>query len=318
MNYTALYLIQSGFLLMMLLYCLVSYIVYQNRLYVYILVHATTLLLTYYVIDNQYLVEVFSFFFIFIYISSILYYFNHYTTLQINYQPAQLAQVLAGLGTLLFLISFQYRMAPMFGIFIRGLIVVTLGTFFVSLGRLIDKIDSVLIGLLLCIFAICFYSFMILYNPSALYKKEWGDIVFKTISIFQIVFLMNALLKTMYSFNVEKEELEKKFFQQMQDNFLSHLRVKQINEEINSNLHDDVGSQLSVIISLNQLALYWLERDPDKAKDIMNDVKETIKTIPNKIENIIINNIADNNGKKHSTLGRWQPFYLLQYNLNTT
>ncbi|WP_305953333.1 histidine kinase dimerization/phosphoacceptor domain-containing protein [Emticicia oligotrophica] len=122
----------------------------------------------------------------------------------------------------------------------------------------------------------------------------------------------------MYSFNVEKEELEKKFFQQMQDNFLSHLRVKQINEEINSNLHDDVGSQLSVIISLNQLALYWLERDPDKAKDIMNDVKETIKTIPNKIENIIINNIADNNGKKHSTLGRWQPFYLLQYNLNTT
>jgi nitrate/nitrite-specific signal transduction histidine kinase len=30
----------------------------------------------------------------------------------------------------------------------------------------------------------------------------------------------------------------------------------------------------------------------------MNDVKDTIKLIPKKIENIIINNIADNNGKE--------------------
>lgn len=298
MNNTSLYFMQSGLLLMMLLYCLVSYIVYQNRFYIYILVQAATLLLVYYVLDNQDLVEVFLFFFTFTYISAILYYYKHYSSLKLNYQAAQFAQILAGLGIFLYLVSYKYHLVPYFGIFVRFLIIVVLGIFFVNLSRIVDKIDAVLLGLLLCILALCFHSFMTLYNPSALFKKEWGDIVFKTISIFQVVFLMNALIKTMYSFNTEKEELEKKFFHQMQENFLSHLRVKQINEEINSNLHDDVGSQLSVIISLNQLALHWLDTDPIKTKNIINDLKETVITIPQKVENIIINNITDNNGKE--------------------
>lgn len=298
MNNIVLNLIQLGFLLMIFLYSLVSFIVYQNRLYIYILVQSSTLLLVYYVLENQYLVQVLSFFFIFIYISSILFYFNNYSIVKINYQVVQFAQVLAGIGTFLYIINFKYQLAPLFGIIIRFFIIVVLVVFLVNLSRLIDKINSVWLGLLLCILALCFHSLMTLPIPSFLIKKEWGDIIFKTISIFQVVFLMNAFLKTMYSFNIEKEELEKKFFHQMQENFLSHLRVKQINEEINSNLHDDIGSQLSVIISLNQLALFWLEKDPDKAKNIMNDVKETIKMIPQKIENIIINNLADNNGKE--------------------
>jgi len=298
MNNIVLNLIQLGFLLMICLYCVVSFIVYQNRLYIYVLVQATTLILVFYVLENQDLVQILSFFFVFTYISSILFYFNHYSTLNINYQVVRLAQVLAGIGILLYLINFKYQLALLFGIFIRFLIIVVLVVFLVNLSRLIDRINSVWLGLFLCILALCFYSFMTLRNPSSLNKKEWGDMVFKTISIFQVVFLMNAFLKTMYSFNTEKEELEKKFFHQMQENFLSHLRVKQINEEINSNLHDDIGSQLSVIFSLNQLALFWLEKDPDKAKNLMNDVKDTIKLIPKKIENIIINNIADNNGKE--------------------
>lgn len=320
MNNTSLYFMQSGLLLMMLLYCLVSYIVYQNRFYIYILVQAVTLLLVYYVVDNQDLVEVFSFFFVFAYISAIIYYYKHYSSLKLNYHAAQFTQILAGLGIILYLVSFKYHLSPIFGVSIRFLITIFLGVFFVNLSRITDKIDSVLLGLLLCILALCFHGFMTLYNPSVLLKKEWGDILFKTISIFQVVLLMIALLQTMYSFNTEKEELEKKFFHQMQENFLSNLRVKQINEEINSNLHDDVGSQLSVIISLNQLALYWLDKDPIKAKNIINDVKETIIRIPQKIENIIINNITDNNGKEtHFFREMVDILFLpvqLEYNLN--
>lgn len=298
MNYSTLYLLQAGFLLMILLYCMVSFIVYQYKLHIYIMVHAINLLLTYYIIENQYLIEVFSFFFSVTYISSIIYYLINYTEYKINYRPAHLAQIIACFGALLYLVSYEFHFSIAYGIVLKILFIGALSIFWIKLSQIIKRVDSIWLGLLLCILSTGFYYFMSLYLPTTLLKNEWGDIVLKTVTIVQIILLMNAFIKTLYSLNTEKEILEKRFFQQMQENFLSHLRVKQINEDINSNLHDDVGSQLSIIVSLNQLALYWIDKDPNKAREIIRDMKETIETIPNKIENIIINNIADNYGKE--------------------
>lgn len=293
MNNSIIHILQSGIFLMMFLYCIVSYIAYRYKLYLSILVHTGCLLLVYYVfVDNQYLSEIFTFFAYIAYINSIIYYTNHHTDLKISHRFLHSAQFIASIGLLYYFLSYQPPFKQIFGISIRFLILTMLIVYFAELTRTNERYRSLWVGLLFCILALCFYVFISIYPPLTLFIKEWNNIVFKTITIFQIFFLINGLIGKLYSFTTEKEELESLFFQQMQENFLYHLRLKQIKEDINSNLHDDIGSQLSVVNSLNQLALQWLDKEPQKAIKYVNDIKEAINTIPYKIDNIITNNEA--------------------------
>ncbi|WP_435353505.1 sensor histidine kinase [Emticicia sp. SJ17W-69] len=296
MNNTFFHLLQAGIFLMMLLYCFVSYIVYQYKLYLSIFVHTGSLFLAYFAFSSkQSLVEILSFFAYLAYINSVVFYIQHHTFLKINHLSLLLAQFIAGCGSIFYLLNYQTSFIPIFGLIARYLIMSGLIIYFIQLTKTTEKYKSLWMSLLFCILALCFYILINIYNHyiMTLDTKEWDIIIFKTITIFQIFFLINGLIGKLYSFTTEKEELESLFFQQMQENFLYHLRLKQIKEDINSNLHDDIGSQLSVINSLNQLALQWLDKEPKKAIKYVNDMKKALDTIPYKIENIITNNEAE-------------------------
>ena len=279
-------LLQQGMMLMMAIYSLVNYIRHRKSMYLINFIFVVNTVLVCYYLQTQLLVEVSATISSCAYLFLIGYYTNRLKedTKSFNYL------LWIAIGFLVQLVL--YFITPPLPVFILYCLKasIILLTFFTLLQFLtINKSQGRYYWISFLFFlTVLVYSFIFsVYNSTSIDISPYKNVWIEGIIVLQIFFVFAGIIDRYYHSDEEKKHIQSRFFLQMQENELQRLRIKKIREDIINNLHDDIGTQISVINALSQGSLHWLDIDQNKSLKYLHDIEDAISNIASKTEQIV-------------------------------
>ena len=130
----------------------------------------------------------------------------------------------------------------------------------------------------------CLVALVINFAPS-LFTREAGNPFTFPISFMQIGVVGEVLCFTLgmalRNQLIEREKIvyQAQLIEQLRENEQKQQRLERIRDDIARDLHDDVGSDLSTISILSQVAARQVERQPDEAYQTLNTIATTARHI---------------------------------------
>jgi signal transduction histidine kinase len=262
-----------GILLMTLAHFFFSYLLYRQPLYLLAWSYVICLVGAYYVTCLAKYQDVFIVMGYFFYGNAILI----YTKQQLKY--AIKTQIIVGSAYFIFFgilrwVGLESFFFSMIGVCFIGYVVIYKDLIFTD--------RPLLLSCLACIITL----WIILIFKVLKVRIEHIEIVEVCMGIFQILTFLLSFMKHLHLSNTEKTELQLLFAQQAKEKAIIGIKTYETKNTINSFLHDDVGAQMSVIVSLAQLSGQNLVSNPQKSQAYLNDIVDNLNNIIPKIEQI--------------------------------